>query len=179
MPPAKRGWFSSNCGFGEPSSRNRQSKNREIARKPVRSTLEELLGDDLIGIDVGTVHRRDEAGEFGEGSHGAGAGGRGLGAGECGDSGFGIRDSIRDRFAFLSIAILGRCRRQGGYCFFVIAAAASLRVATASSGKASRSMLQKLIVPLAPSSVIGTCVLDAIIFAANTRSGAFSLARSP
>ena len=69
LAPLYRGWFSSKSGLSEPSSLKRQSKNRNLPETGPFDALEELLGNDLIGIDVGPIHGGDEAGVGGEKFH--------------------------------------------------------------------------------------------------------------
>jgi hypothetical protein len=42
---------------------------QKLAEASPLDPLQELLGDDLVGIDVGSIHRRDAAGVFFEGFH--------------------------------------------------------------------------------------------------------------
>ena len=42
---------------------------QEFTKTRPLDPLEELLGNDLVGVDVGPVHRNDEAGVFGKWFH--------------------------------------------------------------------------------------------------------------
>ncbi len=44
-------------------------EKQKLPKASALDALEELLGDDLIGIDIRPIHRGDEAGMFGEGGH--------------------------------------------------------------------------------------------------------------
>ena len=70
LAPVSFGWFNSNSGFGEPSSMKSPIEEQILAEAGPLDPLQKLLGNDLIGIDVGPVHRGDQAGVFGEGLHG-------------------------------------------------------------------------------------------------------------
>ena len=69
LAPFSSGRLSSKSGIGDPSSRKRQSKNKNLPKAGALDALQKLLGDDLIGIDIGPIHRGDQAGVFGEWHH--------------------------------------------------------------------------------------------------------------
>ena len=70
VAPAAFGAFSSKAGSGEPSGRYRQSKNSAGPKPRALDSLEELLGNDLIGVHVRARERRDAAGVDDEWFHG-------------------------------------------------------------------------------------------------------------
>ena len=61
------GWLSTKSGFSLAVAVEAQVVEQALGQALALHGLEELLGDDLVGVDVGDVERRGLGGEMGEG----------------------------------------------------------------------------------------------------------------